>query len=263
MQNTEATSYQKFKQASKNYILTFVLFSLGYIVLGGLLLGAPNTSKKVICYLLGIVAIVLGIVRIVSHFMQKDLERAFRSDIPVGVMLILAGVYLLVQGDAIWELLPVLLGFTVVFDSILKMQHAFDLKIAGFGPWLFGMVVSIITAILGILLVLGVFSGAVLIMYFGIVLVVDGIMNLVIITLVIIQTKKFKKKAATAVNNVKAAVTGEPVPTAKEARAAKKAAGGADEAIEITATELPTFDEEPAENSADAEAPKENSGSEE
>lgn len=185
-------------QSSKNYIITFIIFSAGYILLGLLLILAPETSQQLICYLLGSVAVVLGIGRIIYHFTLKDMSRAFRSDIPLGVMLILGGIYLMVRSEMVWEWLPVLLGFAIVFDSILKLQHAFDLRRAGFGYWWGGLGLSIITAILGILLVLGVFRGNALMVYFGTVLIIDGVVNIVTIILVMVQTKRFEKRRAEA-----------------------------------------------------------------
>ncbi len=176
--------------SSKRYIFNFVVFSIGYILLGFLLLFAPEESKRIICYLLGSVAILLGIFRIVWHFKKDDVSRAFHNDIPFGVVLLIAGLYLIMRPDALWAWLPVILGFAVVFDSIVKLQHAFDLRRMNFSHWWGIFALAIGTMVLGILLILDIFGANILLYYFGIVLVVDGFINIGTIILVYIHAKK-------------------------------------------------------------------------
>lgn len=183
-------------QASKRYILNFVILSVGYILLGLLLILAPEASKRIVCMLLGVVAVLMGIIRIAMHFAKDDLSRAFRNDIPMGVTLAVAGVYLFARPDAIWAWLPVILGFAVVYDSIVKLQHSFDLRRAGFGPWWGVLAAGLATAVLGVLLILGIFNNNILLYYFGAVMITDGVVNLVTITLFSTQMKKAEKAAA-------------------------------------------------------------------
>lgn len=178
----------------RKYILNFVLFSLGYILLGILFIAAPEQSKTIIFTIMGIVAIISGLTRIVWHFIKDDFSRAFVNDIPVGVVLVLAGIYLIFRGEVIWNVLPVLLGFAVVFDSIIKLQHAFDLRRTGFLPWWGVLVAALATGVLGILLILPVFGPDVLLYYFGTVLIVDGVINLCTITLLSWRTRKVQKE---------------------------------------------------------------------
>lgn len=177
-------------EQNKRYIVNFVIFSLGYILLGLLLIFAPEYSRHLICYILGIGGILFGIFRIVWYFAKDDMSRTFHNDIPFGVVMLLGGVYLLVKPDAIWDWLPVLLGFAVVFDSIVKLQHAFDLRRTGFAPWWGVLAAALATGVLGTLLILGVFGKDVLLYYFGAVLIADGLVNLVTITLLAVYSKK-------------------------------------------------------------------------
>ncbi|MDL2218787.1 DUF308 domain-containing protein, partial [Ruminococcaceae bacterium OttesenSCG-928-O06] len=152
-------------KASKRYILTFSLFSAGYIALGLLLLLAPDQSRQFLSIALGIAAIVAGIARIAWHFAKDDLSRAFHNDIPGGVLLVLAGIYLIARAEVLWDWLPVILGFAVVFDSMVKLQHAFDLKRTGFAHWWAVLALALATAVLGLLLVLGIFGKNILLYY--------------------------------------------------------------------------------------------------
>ncbi|MDL2293303.1 DUF308 domain-containing protein [Ruminococcaceae bacterium OttesenSCG-928-D13] len=175
---------------SKKYVSNFVLFSVGYILLGILLIAAPEHSQRIICTLLGIVLMVAGIARIAWYFIKDDLSRAFHNDIPFGVLQLIGGIYLMAKADAVWSWLPVIMGFAVVFDSIVKLQHAFDLKRTGLGPWWAILALALATAVLGVLLILGIFGPEVLLYYFGTVLIFDGAANLVTIILLSVRTRR-------------------------------------------------------------------------
>lgn len=167
----------------KRYLLNFAAWSLGYILFGLVLLLAPDHGRQLLCYLIGGGAILLGIGRIAWYFAKDEVSRAFHNDIPSGVVLLVLGIYLIARPEAVFGWLPVILGFAVVFDSIIKLQHAFDLKRTGFAPWWGVLVAAIATAVLGILLIMGVVGPTLLLVYFGIVLLVDGAANLATIAL--------------------------------------------------------------------------------
>ena len=182
----------------KRFVSTFVIMSLSYIGLGLLFLLAPGASQRLICYILGGAAIVVGIMRIVFYFMKNDLSRAFQNDLAIGVVALIAGIYLFTQPDAIWHWIPVLLGFAIVFDSIIKLQHSFDLRRANFSLWWLVLIASIATFVLGLLLIMNTFNGNLLFYYLGIVLIIDGIVNLISILLLFVIRKKVQKVAAKA-----------------------------------------------------------------
>lgn len=177
---------------NKRFMSTFIIFSVGYIVLGLLLLLAPETSQRIITYIIGGVAVVSGLARIVLYLMKNNIDRPFQNELAVGVVLLIAGVYLIARPDNIWQWIPVLIGFGIVFDSIIKMQQAFDLKRGGFSFWWLMLIVSMGTTVLGALLILNVFTSA-LFIYLGIVLIADGIINIVSILLLYVYWKKSQK----------------------------------------------------------------------
>ncbi len=167
-------------QASKHFTTGFIIGSVAYIVLGILMLVFPDTSEKLICYLLGGVALIIGIVCIVSFVTGRNDPAAnlFRFDLAIGVVLLVVGIYLIAWPSSVWEWLPVVLGLCVVFDSIIKLQQSLNLKRGGFNGWWIVLLVAVVTAVLGILLVVNAFGGNALIYYIAIVLIADGVVNL-------------------------------------------------------------------------------------
>lgn len=183
---------KQMKDERRNTI-NFIVFSIGYVLLGLLMILAPEQSKRLICYILGAGIIVFGIVRIAWYFAKDEVSRAFHNDIPSGIILVIAGVYLIARPDAIWDWLPVILGLAVVFDSIIKLQRAFDLRRTGFAPWWGVLAAALATAVLGLLLILDIFGKNILVYYLGAVLVADGLINLATMGLISFNKKKVAK----------------------------------------------------------------------
>ena len=178
---------------AKRRSLNFAAWSIGYIALGLVLLLAPDHGRQILCLLVGVGIIILGIGRIAWYFAKDDVSRAFHNDIPYGIILLILGIYIIAKPESVFGLLPVILGFSVVFDSMVKLQHSFDLKRTGFVPWWGVLVGSLVTAVLGVLLILGVIDQTILLYYFGAVLLLDGAFNLIIIALLSWRLRKKKQ----------------------------------------------------------------------
>ena len=181
---------------NKRYVFTLGALSLVYVVLGLTLLIQPKALQVILCYILGIAAAAVGIIRIVWHFLKRDPASNARSDIPMGVVLIAAGIYMVARVEDVWTWLPVILGFAVLFDSILKMQHAFELKGLRFGYWWIFLLLGLVTAVLGVLLLLGIMPGDIATYYFGVTLMLDGVVNIAILMLLMAKWRSAAKAQA-------------------------------------------------------------------
>jgi uncharacterized membrane protein HdeD (DUF308 family) len=176
---------------AKRYIWSFSIFSAGYIIIGFLLLLLPpQQSNSVVCLILGIVAAVMGIVRIALHFAKNDLSRAFRNDIPIGVTMILIGIFFFAKPETILAIFPIIIGFSVIYDSIVKLQHSFDLKRTNFIKWWGVLAAALATAVIGVLLVLELFPADMRHIFWGAALILDGLVNIATIILFAYHLKK-------------------------------------------------------------------------
>lgn len=170
-------------QTTKRFKFTFAIVSVGYILLGLMLLLAPNMSPQVICYVLGGACGVLGLFLIAFYFIKDDQGQPMRNDLALGVVLIAFGVYLftLLQPETLIGMLSIFMGFAVLYDSIIKLTSSFDIKKNGFGFWWILTILAIVTAVLGILLVINPFDADFATYFFGGVLVADGIINIIVL----------------------------------------------------------------------------------
>ena len=85
------------KKAKHAYITISVIM----LVLGLVLLIWPKMSLSVLCYLIGAMLIIGGVVKLVGYF-SKDLYRlAFQFDLAFGILSILLGVVFIIHPEHI------------------------------------------------------------------------------------------------------------------------------------------------------------------
>ena len=163
------------KKAKHSYITISVIM----ILLGLVLVIWPKMSLSVLCYLIGAVLIIGGIVKLIGYF-SRDLYRlAFQFDFAFGILSILLGLVFVVHPEHIISILPIVMGIFVLVDGVLKIQTALDAKTFGLTTWWMIILLAVATCICGLLLIFKPFESAVAMMVLlGITLLIDGIQNL-------------------------------------------------------------------------------------
>ena len=140
-----------------------------YIILGLVMVIFPQTTMKTFCLSLGAIAAVLGIVSLISYFSRDAVDFVYRYDFVNGVLLILLGLLFIVKMELITELIPIMLGVMILANGVMKLQHAIDLKRIGFNGWLYVLVFSLLSLLVGVVCVLQPgFIAAILVILMGI-----------------------------------------------------------------------------------------------
>ncbi len=157
----------------------YIVISVLLCAMGILLIVWPELSASVIGIICGILLIVFGAVKLVGYF-SKDLYRlAFQYDLAFGILLILLGVIMLVRPGGLMDFICIVLGLSILTDSLLKMQIAVDAKQFGLNKWWLILLLSVIAGIFGLVLVLRpTASASVLMVLLGITLLSEGFLNM-------------------------------------------------------------------------------------
>ncbi|MCM1150030.1 MAG: DUF308 domain-containing protein [Butyricicoccus sp.] len=157
----------------------FVAGSAVFIASGVCLLIWPDISVQVICCVLGVAAVLYGIVKLLGYFSNDLYRLAFQFDLAVGVLTIVLGALLLIHPRGVIGALPVLLGVFILVESVLRLQTSLDAKHFGMRRWWTMLLLAVGGAALGIAMLLRPFeSGRVLVRMMGAALTVDGAENL-------------------------------------------------------------------------------------
>mgnify|MGYP000631621038 CR=1 FL=1 len=155
------------------YIKTgMMLLSIAYIVIGMMLLVMPQTSLLWICYAFGAVVLITGIVCLVQY------ARIRGTGFTAPFMLV-GGVFTLVRPQVVASFLPVVFGIFIVVDGLSRIGTAIDLAKRKGQKWWLLLLLSLVSVALGVVLVLHPFDAAIgVTMLCGILLIVEGALNL-------------------------------------------------------------------------------------
>lgn len=159
--------------------IAYSIISVGLILMGLCFTFFPEISALTMCYCIGAVSIVFGIIKLMGYFSNDVYRLAFQFDLSLGIFMIVLGAVEVIRPRALIGLLPFMLGILVLVDGLFKIQTALDSKKFGLKKWWISLAFGIIAGIVGIFLILDPFEGnKILTILLGLTLVIDGVQNL-------------------------------------------------------------------------------------
>ena len=136
-------------------------------------------SLSVLCYLIGAMLIIGGVVKLVGYF-SKDLYRlAFQFDLGFGILMIAVGILILVKRESILHLIFVIFGLLILTDALLRIQMSVEAKKFGMKLWWGILILAVITGIFGMILLIDPAGGArITVIFAGAAFLLEGILKL-------------------------------------------------------------------------------------
>ena len=172
----------RIKAAKTGYIIISILLC----VLGIVLIAVPDFSVTLLCVLGGGIMMLFGLVKIIGYC-SKDLYRlAFQFDLAFGILFVVLGFILIIRTDAMVNLICIVMGICVLADALLKIQISIDSRAFGIKKWWMILAMAILTGVAGFLLIFRPSESIQIIMIlFGIVLITEGVLNLITILITV------------------------------------------------------------------------------
>ena len=172
----------RIKVAKTGYIIISILLC----VLGIVLIAVPDFSVTLLCVLGGGIMMLFGLVKIIGYC-SKDLYRlAFQFDLAFGILFVVLGFILIIRTDAMVNLICIVMGICVLADALLKIQISIDSRAFGIKKWWLILAMAILTGVAGFLLIFRPSESIQIIMIlFGIVLITEGVLNLITILIAV------------------------------------------------------------------------------
>ena len=184
-----------------------MLLSIAYIVIGMMLLIMPQTSLLWICYAFGAVVLITGIVCLIQYARLRGTGFTAPFMLVGGVITAGLGVFTLAKPQVVASFLPIVFGIFIVVDGLSRIGSAIDLAKRKGQKWWVLLLLSIVSVALGILLVLHPFGAAVsVVMVCGILLIVEGAMNLGCILYAAMELRTLDRMATAAANAAMSAI---------------------------------------------------------
>ena len=171
-----------------------VLMSLLYLGLGVFLVMKPGTALNIVCYALGGVVLACAAVQLVRYFAVE--RGVFQSQLTLvsGIVCLALGAFLIIRSDIVVSILPIVVGLFVIFDAIGRVQNALDLRRCGSDSWTGFLFLPGLSVVLGVVLVANPFGAMeTLVMAIGIILIVEGAINLLSALYTVLAVRRFTK----------------------------------------------------------------------
>ncbi len=166
---------QIFRDVRNNFLLTAIVS----VLIGLVLVLFPVRTTFMICNIAGILLIVCGIINIIRYVTSKGEAFFIRYDLVVGVILCLAGLFVITQSHLIISFIPTIVGIVLLINGIINLKKAFHLKQAGLQRWWVDLAIAAVITLLGLLIWLRPFDAvATTNIFIGICLILNGVSNL-------------------------------------------------------------------------------------
>ncbi len=131
---------------------TSLFTSIIFVIVGLFLFIKPDTTISVISYIIGGTLISAGLYSSYKYFSAKDILSTFNFDLIYGVLMLIAGMFLIIKPLALSSFFPIILGIWIIINSITKFEYALLLKRTKNSDWTYTCLLSLLTFIWGIVL---------------------------------------------------------------------------------------------------------------
>lgn len=170
------------EKLKKNWIASAVLC----IVAGLILLFFPQEALSAACYIVGGIAVAMGVIRIVRYFKQDHTYPViFQSDLVFGFLALGLGLFMVTSPQTVMGLIPTLLALVIIGFGVANILRAVDARRAGFERWGLLLGLAILTAVLGWVILMNPFGTlAATVSVVGGCLVYEGAADIVTVLLV-------------------------------------------------------------------------------
>ena len=134
--------------------------SIGLAILGVLLFFQSEVTIVSISYVIGAILIAIGVLAALKFVNNVKKEVKDEMNLVYGVVTVILGVIVICNPKAIGSIIPLIIGIIIVLSSATKLQYGIELKKNDNNLWKSTMIISIITMIVGIVLIFNPFKGA-------------------------------------------------------------------------------------------------------
>ena len=162
----------------KKMSITSIIFSLIFIFAGIFLLLKPETAINIVCYVLGIILVLWGVVSIIQFFSDKNSTNYLSLSFIFGAFVFIFGIIILIKPTIIASIVPLLLGVWMIINGVTKLSYSLSIYKASKN--ILSIVGAILIVVFGVTLIFNPFEGAKgLVQIIGIALIIYSILDLI------------------------------------------------------------------------------------
>lgn len=118
--------------------------SIIYIIMGLIMLLNPSFVRDAVNYIIGIMAIIYGIIFTISVYQKRETEFYSKFNLLGGILCISFGLFLILNPDILISLIPFCAGVIMFMDAITFTINSFNLKRFGIIKWWIGLIIGLL-----------------------------------------------------------------------------------------------------------------------
>lgn len=164
-----------------------ILSAIGLGMLGIILIMNPVESLTFVSNILGAMFIIVGLYKIIIHFINKSKNDFYDNEIATGIIITIIGIVIFAFSKELESIFRIIIGIGVIYKSIINIDLSLKLKYSASKIWMFSLVIGIIMLACGIYVV---FTPSALIVTLGIIILVNAIIDIIDNALFINDIKK-------------------------------------------------------------------------
>ncbi len=169
-----------FEEYIKTYEKWSLIGSILMLILAINLIINPIGSINTFINIFGIILIVDGIIHVQDYCRTKPEARIMSLGLVEGSFSILAGIMVMISSNFLIEIFSIMLSIWIIVKSVFHFQNAINLRTIPESGWEWILALSILTFILGLIIIFNPFSStAIATRTIGIFVAVSEIINIV------------------------------------------------------------------------------------
>lgn len=153
-----------------------ILESIVFALLGLILIWHPDTTVKVISYVLGIAFIALGAYKLFNYLSAKGKYDFYNYDFLYGIMAIIIGIVVIIYSTTIGSIFRIVIGIWIIYSSFMRIGLSMKLKAQGFNVWVYSLILALIMLALGLFITLN--AGAI-IQTIGVMMIISSVIDII------------------------------------------------------------------------------------
>ena len=155
--------------------LTLILGAV-FVVIGIALIASPDKMSNFLGFLLGAIAFILGIYRLVMYFRHQRFESFLATDLFLGVGLSAVGFICLLYHGKLFTYATIIFGLMLIAGGVMKIQIAIILEKLGCDNWWISVIFGLVSLALSLLIIIKPnFIVEIFLILAGVFLLIDGL----------------------------------------------------------------------------------------
>ncbi|MBR1416707.1 MAG: DUF308 domain-containing protein [Bacilli bacterium] len=166
------------KKAFNLITIGTIILDIIFIIFGIFLISNPTVGLESALLLIGLFLTISGIYSIVKYIINNKVF--LRFELPYGILSIIVGLFAIFKPFDVATLITVLTGIWLIITSIIKFTIAVEFRKIKEDTWVFDLTVSVLTILLGIMLIINPFNGYMIISsYAGVLIMIYSAMDII------------------------------------------------------------------------------------